>query len=178
MTQTDPLHFSPVPHQRRARGWTDAAQRAFIAMLARCGVVAHAARSVGCSPRSAYHLRQRAGADSFAAAWDWALEMGLDESRAKAVALAKGRRERPIMRRGRQVGVRIDTDLRLLYAAMRSLDAERSGHRAAMPHRQRIGLRDIMRRLLDAGPFSPEEWAMLGPQLAGAIGEDPPRPAT
>jgi hypothetical protein len=77
------------------------------------------------------------------------------------------------MRRGRQVGVRIDTDLRLLYAAMRSLDAERSGHRAAMPHRQRIGLRAILRRLLDAGPFSAEEWAMLGPQLATAIGEEP-----
>ena len=54
---TDPddvLAFIPVPLARvRARGWSADRQHAFIAMLARCGVVAHAARSVGMSARSA-----------------------------------------------------------------------------------------------------------------------------
>jgi len=173
MRHRHPLHFTPVPHQRRARGWTAAAQRAFIAMLARCGVVAHAARSVGCSPRSAYHLRQKAGADSFAAAWDMALDMGLDDSRARAVALCRGRVEKPIVRNGRVVGRRMEPDHRLMFAALKALGAERTGDRAAMPHRQRIGLRAILHRLLDAGPFSPDEWALLRPALALAAGEPP-----
>jgi hypothetical protein len=170
MTDPDPLFFTPVPHRRRPRGWTAEAQRAFIAMLAQCGVIAHAARSVGLSPRSAYHLRQKAGAESFAAAWDWALEMGLDESRDRALALARQKRVRPMMRRGQRIGTRTDTDLRLLYAAMRTIGAEQSGQRAAMLHRRRIDLREILGQLLDAGPFGPDEWALLRPALATAIG--------
>lgn len=182
MTQSpDLLHFAPVPHARRARGWTHDAQLAFIAALARCGVVAQAARSVGCSPRSAYYLRQRPGADSFAAAWDWALEMGLDESRARAVALARERQERPIVRRGQIVGTRVETDHRLLFAALRALGAERSGARAAMPHRQRIATRQMMAMLADLGPFSPAEWQALHPSIAalgGIGGQPPPGPAS
>ncbi|WP_230461237.1 hypothetical protein [Sphingobium sp. CAP-1] len=171
------LRFTPVPHQRRARGWTSQAQIAFIAALSRCGVVAQAARSVGCSPRSAYLLRRKAGADSFAAAWDWALEMGLDESRARAVALIRGKRERPIVRRGRIVGRRTDSDTRVMFAALRALGADRDGRRAAMPHNQRIALRHILTTLVDNGPFSPEEWALLSPALAAVAGA-PPGPAT
>ena len=170
MTDSDPLLFTPVPLQRRARGWTAEAQSAFIAMLARCGVIAHAARSVGLSARSAYHLRQKAGAESFAAAWDWALETGLEESRDRALALARQKRVRPIMRRGQRIGTRTDTDLRLLYAAMRALGADRNGQHAALPHRQRIALRELLHQLLDAGPFAPDEWALLRPALATAIG--------
>jgi hypothetical protein len=166
MTQTsDLLRFAPVPHIR-ARGWTHDAQLAFITALSRCGVVAQAARSVGCSPRSAYYLRQRPGAESFAAAWDWAIEMGLDDSRARAVALAKERQERQIVRRGQVVGMRIETNHRLLFAALRALGADGDGRRAAMPHRQRIATRQIFDRLVDLGPFTPDQWATLRPALA------------
>ncbi|MEC3911987.1 hypothetical protein U5A82_16355 [Sphingobium sp. CR2-8] len=180
MTKPDLLRFTPVPHVRRARGWTPDAQMAFIAALSRCGVVAQAARSVGCTPRSAYYLRARVGAESFAAAWDWALEMGLDDSRARAVALARGQEERPIVRRGRVVGTCIATNHRLLFAALRALGAERSGARAAMPHRERIATRQLFDQIARMGPYSPDEWAALRPALAalgsGGGGGAPPAP--
>lgn len=172
MRTPDILHFTPVPHARRARGWTADAQTAFIVELSRCGVVAQAARSVGCSPRSAYYLRQRPGAESFAAAWDWALDMGLDNSRARAVALAKGKEEKPIVRRGRIVGTRIETNHRLLFAALRALGSERSGTRAAMPHRIRIATRNMLGALVDLGPFTPSEWTALRPALAALGGRE------
>jgi hypothetical protein len=174
MTQhPDPLHFTPVPMlRRRAQGWCPDTQRAFIDALSRCGVVAQAARSVGRSPRSAYHLRRRAGADSFAAAWDWALDMGLDESRGRAIALIHGKRVRPIVRRGEVVGQRTDNDPRLMFAALNALGADRDGRRDAMPHRQRMALRHVITTLIDNGPFSPEEWARLVPALAAVAGAD------
>lgn len=49
------LLFTPVATTYRgANGWTAEVQRAFIAALARTGVVAAAARSIGRSSRSAY----------------------------------------------------------------------------------------------------------------------------
>lgn len=175
MTQPDLLHFTPVPHLR-VRGWTHDAQTAFIAALARCGVVAQAARSVGRSPRSAYYLRARPGAESFAAAWDWALDMGLDESRARAVAIAKEKQQRPIVRRGKVVGTRIETNHRLLFAALRALGAERSGTRAAMPHRQRIATRQMLGTLATLGPFGTAEWDRLVPALTALVGDQPQAP--
>lgn len=173
MTDPDLLHFTPVPLHRRARGWSPEAQRAFIATLSHSGVVAHAARSVGCSPRSAYQLRRRVGAESFAAAWDWALEMGLDESRGAALSLARGETGRPMMRRGKPVGVKRGPDVRLLYAAMRALGAEQGGQRALMPHRQRMDLRAILRSLAENGPYTADEWAQLAPTLLRAAGIAP-----
>ena len=137
----DLLHFTPVPLQRRARGWTPDAQVAFIAALAQCGIIAHAARSVGCSPRSAYHLRARPGADSFAAAWDWAIEMGLDAARDRAMALIHDAAPRPLFRGRREVGYRTGPDHRIMFAALRSLAGDVEGLRAHMPHRVRIDQR-------------------------------------
>ena len=63
--------FDPVPSASTRRdGWTPDKQRAFIERLGECGVVSIAARAVGMSPKSAYVLRKRPGAESFAAAWD------------------------------------------------------------------------------------------------------------
>lgn len=138
----DLLHFTPVPLQRRARGWTPDAQAAFIAALAQCGIVAHAARCVGCSPRSAYHLRARPGADSFAAAWDWAIEMGLDAARDRAMTLIHDDAPRPLYRGKREVGYRTGPDHRIMFAALRSLAGDVEGLRARLPHRQRIDQRD------------------------------------
>ena len=71
------LAFTPVPQQRRrADGWTPGAQQCFIRALEAMGSVGQAARAVGMGRRSAYRLRERPGADSFAAAWDRALSMG------------------------------------------------------------------------------------------------------
>ena len=71
------LAFIPVAQQRhRADGWTPETQANFIRALAAMGSVGQAARAVGMGRRSAYRLRDRAGAASFASAWDCALSMG------------------------------------------------------------------------------------------------------
>jgi hypothetical protein len=62
--------FLPVPLRARADGWTPDRQARFIGLLAETGSVAEAARGVGMSRESAWRLRRRAGAGSFAHAWD------------------------------------------------------------------------------------------------------------
>ena len=51
-------------------GWRALRQAAFLVALARTGSVSQAAREVGMARETAYRLRSRAGAESFAAAWD------------------------------------------------------------------------------------------------------------
>lgn len=71
------LAFHPVAQQRkRADGWTPEMQQCFIRALEAMGSVGQAARAVGMGRRSAYRLRERADAASFAAAWDRAIAMG------------------------------------------------------------------------------------------------------
>ena len=65
--------FYPVPTRTRHDGWTVQRQADFIGMLVETGSVMGACEAVGMSRKSAYALRGRPGADSFAAAWDAAL---------------------------------------------------------------------------------------------------------
>jgi hypothetical protein len=62
--------FDPVPVRLRRDGWFPERQRVFIARLAASRCVHRAAAAVGMSRESAYRLRARPGAESFAAAWD------------------------------------------------------------------------------------------------------------
>ena len=62
--------FAPVPLRYRADGWTPGRQADFLGHLAETRSVAAAARHVGMTRESAYRLREKAGAESFAAAWD------------------------------------------------------------------------------------------------------------
>lgn len=62
--------FTPVPLRYRADGWTPGRQADFLGALAETRSVAAAARHVGMTRESAYRLREKAGAESFAAAWD------------------------------------------------------------------------------------------------------------
>ena len=120
----DLLLFTPVASAYRgANGWSAEVQRAFIAALARCGVVAAAARSVARSPRSAYQLRRRAGENSgFARAWEEAQARAGDRTLDQAMAGAMQVRRTPVWRHGRQVGWREAADNRLAYAVLRTLD--------------------------------------------------------
>lgn len=71
------LAFTPV--EQRAKRWsgiTAQKQRIFIAQLAATGAVSMAAKAIGHSTAALYHLRKRDGAESFAAAWDKAVEAG------------------------------------------------------------------------------------------------------
>jgi hypothetical protein len=65
--------FYPVPTRGRRDGWTVQRQADFLGYLAETGSVMGACEAVGMSRNSAYKLRTRRDAESFAAAWDAAL---------------------------------------------------------------------------------------------------------
>ena len=71
------LDFTPVPRAaKRWNGLTDLKQRTFIQLLADSGSVTMAAKAIGTSPSAMYTLRRAEGAESFAAAWEAAIEIG------------------------------------------------------------------------------------------------------
>lgn len=116
--EPDEPDFIPVATERRRHdGWTPERQRAFLAHLDQFGGVGAAARAVGLSRASAYALRARPGAESFAAAWDRALENGRLRAYDEAVRRGLHGYTTPVMYRGKVVGQRRRFDNRLLFAA-------------------------------------------------------------
>jgi hypothetical protein len=105
--------FTPVPLRYRADGWTPVRQAVFLGALAETCCVAAAAPAVGMTSEGACRLRDRPGAESFAAAWDKVLEMPR-ESRMSTHDMLWHRVEygkiRPIKRRGRCIAVRVTHD--------------------------------------------------------------------
>ena len=106
----DPAPFTPVPVRARRDGWTPDRQAAFIDALRDMGSVVAACRRVGMSSQSAYRLRARADAISFADAWDAACARPVPTH---PVGRALGGIATPIRYRGRQVGERRRYDNRL-----------------------------------------------------------------
>lgn len=84
MELPDFLHFAPVPLKSRHDGWSPDLQRRFVLALAEGAGVGAAARSAGKNRQTAYALRKRPGAGSFAAAWDAALAFAKGVKAAKA----------------------------------------------------------------------------------------------
>jgi hypothetical protein len=71
------LRFTPVP--RNGKPWmgiTPQRQASFIAHLAGSGSVTMAAKAIGVSTSALYQLRKAEAAESFAAAWEVAVDMG------------------------------------------------------------------------------------------------------
>lgn len=119
------IDFIPVPRRRNRRsGWTPERQRAFIAALARCGSVRAAARHVGLSARTAYRLLDMDGAESFAAAWDQAMDIGRERMRADALERAMNGAFVPVYRKGRLVRVEYRRCDRLAIALLGGKDRE------------------------------------------------------
>jgi hypothetical protein len=73
------LRFEPVPVRARYDGWTPELQHRLILLLAHGLRPGEAARKLGKTRSTAYALRSRPGAESFAAAWDAALRFAKDE---------------------------------------------------------------------------------------------------
>jgi hypothetical protein len=98
--------FTPVPLRFRQDGWTPARQADFLGCLAETGSVSAAARHVGKTRESAYRLRDKGGAQSFAAAWDSVLAEPR-RARKSTGELLRHRmaygKLRPVMRGGRHV---------------------------------------------------------------------------
>ncbi|MEO5867535.1 MAG: hypothetical protein ABIS14_06240 [Sphingomonas sp.] len=116
------LAFAAVPTRARHDGWTAERQRRFVLILRETGVVAYAARAVGCTHQSAYKLRHHPGGGGFAAAWDRAL----DEGRTRAFELAYDRAingyRTALFYRGRYVGTAHRYDNRLAMAALNGME--------------------------------------------------------
>ena len=118
-TSTAPIDapaFDPVPTTPRHDGWTPDRQRRFIEALATLGAVAKACRAVGLSTASAYKLRDRPDAESFAAAWHLALQMGRDRVWERAMDRALNGYIRSTRYRGEVTGYRHVFDNRLAFA--------------------------------------------------------------
>ncbi len=114
------IDFTPVPlARRRYDGWTTDVQVRFISALSVMGSVGAACRAVGMGRVSAYRLRERDGADSFATAWDRAVAAG--RWRQYDVAMDRALNGVTTLRvlRGGSVSVAMGPDMRLINAALR-----------------------------------------------------------
>lgn len=122
---TDHPAFTPVPVRARRDGWTPAIQVDFVAALRRTHNVAAACRAVGRSWQTAYRLRARQDAASFAAAWDAA--MAISDLHGPFTGRAMDGLARPIFYRGRQIGERRRYDNRLAMTILRLRAPDRWG---------------------------------------------------
>ena len=118
--------FLPVVTRARKDGWTARRQAAFLAALAIAGSVCEAARRVSMARESAYRLRRREGAESFAAAWD-AIVGGYGEARRKVTPEERARRAiegviKPVIYRGRHVTNQRKPDNSALLRYLAQLD--------------------------------------------------------
>ena len=131
----DPLlQFAPYLHSApRGNSITPERQRAFIACLAATGVVTQAARSIGASLEALYTLRQRPGAEGFAAAWDAAIERGLTRLEDCALERALQGTATPIVRGGKVVGWWGKPDNGMLRFLLQQRLPQRYGARAIQP---------------------------------------------
>ena len=144
------IPFIPVPRLRNRRsGWTPERQCGFIAALARCGSVRAAARHVGLSPRTAYRLLDMDGADSFAAAWDEAMDIGRGQLQADALERAMNGAFVPVYRRGRLVRVEYRRCDKLAIALLGGQEHDLLAHSGAVArrnHRADLAAADAARR--------------------------------
>lgn len=103
----DPLlGFAPVPHVApRRNSITAERQRAFIAHLAATGIVRQAAKHIGASLEALYKLRARPGAEAFSAAWDEAVDRGVQRLEDCALTHAIEGEERLVVSGGKVLGV-------------------------------------------------------------------------
>jgi hypothetical protein len=135
-----PGWFRPVPLRSRRDGWSEVRQCAFLVQLYFTGSATAAAKAVGMSRASAYRLRERPGAESFAFAWDrvlslpgWGHPVAAKEDFRKvtnATLLARLESDlvQPVVYRGAMVHIRRKPDDSALFRLLR-----RTGNRAEEP---------------------------------------------
>lgn len=138
----DELAFDPVPVKGRRDGWSPERQRGFILRLALSGSVAASAGAVGMSKRSAYTLRARPEAASFAAAWDKAASWGVGARMDFALERAIAGDVRPVFYRGRRCGERVQYSHGLTIAVLNM--AARDGSAAGAAEESRLILNDFL----------------------------------
>jgi len=96
--------FTPVPRKYSFDGWTAERQRGFIEALAETGSVKAACERINMSTVGAYFLRRQPDAESFRAAWEAALDHGVQRLVDIAIDRATEGVPVPVFWRGEQVG--------------------------------------------------------------------------
>ncbi|MEM1052912.1 MAG: hypothetical protein AAGI28_12550, partial [Pseudomonadota bacterium] len=148
-TRSRPPAFTPVKLRGRKDGWSPEVQCAFLAALYKTGSVTAAATLVGRSRASAYKLRERRGAESFARSWDQVLsgpsKDGSRPTRRRPVAdWRKLTREdldwrsdqgfwKPILYHGKMCGIAREPDNTALLRLMSRLGGGRTLRQIPMP---------------------------------------------
>jgi hypothetical protein len=118
--------FAPVPRlKERHDGWKPEIQRAFIEALAETGSVKAAARRVGRAAEGAYMLRRQPGAEEFRAAWQAALDLGVQKIEDVAMDRALNGVEVPVYSYGKLIGSRTVYNDRLLMFMLRTRAPDR-----------------------------------------------------
>ena len=138
----DPLlAFPPAPHSKPRRNTITAAkQRRFIAALAASGIVTQAAKEIGASTSALYKLRHLPGAEAFSAAWDDALDRGVQRLEDCALTRAIQGEERMVVSAGKVLGteVRHNDALVMFFLRHRRADRYATEVRAGHPLYERI----------------------------------------
>jgi hypothetical protein len=127
----DPADYKWVPVRRKPRkdGWTPQRQQDFISALAESGCVEHAAIQVRMTVQSCYRLRRSPGGESFAAAWDLALQHAAHRLLDMAFDRAFRGSDEPVFdREGRVVGRRHRQNDRLTMFLLRAYMPDRFRH--------------------------------------------------
>jgi len=120
----------PVPVRVRADGWTAERQRTFLIVLAETGSVSAACQEAGVSSRSAYRLRARPDAESFARTWDQALKIATVRLTTLAFERATRGTVREVWRDGQLVQqTREPSDRLLVFLLQHLLPAGKPGER-------------------------------------------------
>jgi hypothetical protein len=136
--------FTPVPrYYNRHDGWTPARQLGFIEALADTGSVRAAAHAVNMTPEGAYLLRRHPQGESFRAAWEAALALGVRRLEDVAMERALHGVEVPVYHFGAVVGSRRVYNDRLLMFLLRN----RASERFAADSRQNAAERGTLARL-------------------------------
>lgn len=118
--------FEPVPRRRMRRGgWSAARQRQFIEALAETGSVRAACRRLGVAEHGVYALRRHPDAAGFRAAWEAALDLGVQRLEDIAMDRALNGVEEPVYSYGELVGTRIVHNDRLLMFLLRNRAPDR-----------------------------------------------------
>ena len=122
--------------------------KVFLAGLAESGSVALAAQRAGLHRSTFYTLRRRN--KDFAARWDAALQLGLEQLQDYAVVRATVGDETPVWQAGRQVGSVRRPDSRLLQFLLKAHRPEVYAHPAAPAAGTAAAASDLARRLREA----------------------------
>lgn len=124
--------FTPVPLRYRHDGWTPERQRAFIEALADTGCVSRATAIVNMSLEGVYYLRRQKGVEEFRAAWNAALDFGVQKLKDIAFERAIEGEMIPVFEKGKLMGYRRKRNDRLLMFCLRHYGQDANGKRTTI----------------------------------------------